>query len=137
MTDELGKDSIPQSVAAFVTYKRYLQHLELALTKTFGTEPALGRGVGDAVDSLLPSGTSVGNRSNPSYALRLAGNWERRGTRRAAFEFSLKSTRRGSPRCYGARRLTATSRFITARAPGSPRLVSHSAHPHPRSPCAC
>jgi hypothetical protein len=52
MQNELAKDSIPQSVAAFLTYKRYLQHLELALTKTYGTEPALGRGVGEAVDSL-------------------------------------------------------------------------------------
>lgn len=52
MPNEQAKDSIPQSVAAFLTYKRYLQHLELALTKTYGTEPALGRGVGKAVDSL-------------------------------------------------------------------------------------
>jgi Protein of unknown function DUF262 len=52
MPNEPAKDSIPQSVAAFITYKRYLQHLELALTKTYGTEPALGRGVGEAVNSL-------------------------------------------------------------------------------------
>jgi hypothetical protein len=52
MPNELAKYSISQSVAAFITYKRYLQHLELALTKTYGTEPALGRGVGKAVDSL-------------------------------------------------------------------------------------
>jgi hypothetical protein len=52
MPNEQAKDSIPQSVAAFLTYKRYLQHLELALTKTYGTEPALGRGISEAVDSL-------------------------------------------------------------------------------------
>lgn len=52
MPRELAKNSISESVGAFITYKRYLQHLELALTKTYGTEPALGRGVGKAVDSL-------------------------------------------------------------------------------------
>lgn len=52
MPNEQAKDSIPQSVAAFLTYKRYLQHLELALTKTYSTEPALGRAVSEAVDSL-------------------------------------------------------------------------------------
>jgi hypothetical protein len=52
MPNEQAKYSIPQSVAAFLTYKRYLQHLELALTTTYGTEPALGRGVGEAVHSL-------------------------------------------------------------------------------------
>jgi hypothetical protein len=52
MSNELARYSISQSVGAFITYKRYLQHLELALTKTYGTEPALGRAVGKAVDSL-------------------------------------------------------------------------------------
>jgi hypothetical protein len=62
MPNEQAKDSIPQSVAAFLTYKRYLQHLELALTKTYGTEPALGRGVREAVAS-LPAVEHIKRRS--------------------------------------------------------------------------
>jgi hypothetical protein len=62
MPNELAKDSIPPSVAAFITYKRYLQHLELALTKTYGTKPALGRAVGKAVHS-LPAVRRIRQRS--------------------------------------------------------------------------
>jgi hypothetical protein len=62
MPNEQTKDSIPQSVAAFLTYKRYLQHLELALTKTYGTEPAFGRNVREAVDS-VPAVQHIKRRS--------------------------------------------------------------------------
>jgi hypothetical protein len=62
MPNEQAKDSIPQSVAAFLTYKRYLQHLEIALTKTYGAEPALGRGVREAVAS-LPAVQHIKRRS--------------------------------------------------------------------------
>jgi hypothetical protein len=70
MPNEQAKDSIPQSVAAFLTYKRYLQHLELALTKTYGTEPVLGQGVGEAVDS-VPAVRRISRRS-PDPKLRAA-----------------------------------------------------------------
>jgi hypothetical protein len=82
MPNELAKDPILPSVAAFLTYKRYVQHFELALTKTYGTKPTLGRAsVRPSLHSLL-SGASLGGRSNPSYATRLLGNWEWPGSRR-------------------------------------------------------
>jgi hypothetical protein len=84
MPPTVPRDPLGAADAAFITYKRYLEHFELALTQTYGEGPILSRGIREAIRS-LPAARRIKRRPlEPSSSdevgrhLRMAWNRESR-----------------------------------------------------------
>jgi hypothetical protein len=84
MPPTVPHDPLGAADAAFITYKRYLEHFELALTQSYGEGPTLGQGVREAIRS-LPAARRIrrrplkpANSDEVGRHLRMAWNRESR-----------------------------------------------------------